>query len=166
MQRRMIGIAAGVVALGVGFYLFRPDRLFINASVNEDFPGATAQASAAKDKPKALFEGQFHKVAHGTEGTATIHQLADGKRVLRFTDFRTSNGPEVHVYLVAANDASDNATVKKAGFIDLGAIKGNVGNQNYEVAADVDLSKYRAVTIWCRRFGVNFATAPLQSHSS
>jgi len=116
MQRRMIGIAAGVVALGVGFYLFRPDRLFVNASVNEAFPGAsTAQASSAKDTPTALFEGKFHKVAHGTEGTATIHQLADGKRVLRFTDFRTSNGPEVHVYLVAANDASDNATVKKAG---------------------------------------------------
>ena len=42
-----------------------------------------------------------------------------------------------------------------------GAIKGNVGNQNYDVPTDTDLSKYRAVTIWCRRFGVNFATAPL-----
>ncbi len=51
--------------------------------------------------------------------------------------------------------------MKQAGFIDLGSIKGNVGNQNYEVPADTDLGKYRAVTIWCRRFGVNFATAPL-----
>jgi hypothetical protein len=49
----------------------------------------------------------------------------------------------------------------KAGFIPLGALKGNVGDQNYEVPADIDLRKYQAVTIWCRRFGVNFGTAPL-----
>jgi electron transfer DM13 len=163
MQRRTIGITIGVIALGAGFWAFRPDRLFVNAAVNESFPAAAAAGSAA---PKALFEGRFHGVAHATDGTATIHALPGGKRVLRFTDFRTSNGPEVHVYLVAARDASDSATVKKAGFIDLGSIKGNVGNQNYDLPPGVDLSKYRAVTIWCRRFGVNFATAPLQSQST
>jgi hypothetical protein len=68
----------------------------------------------------------------------------------------------VQVYLVAAADAGDNETVTRAGFLSLGALKGNVGDQNYDVASDVDLTKYRAVTIWCRRFGVNFATAPLQ----
>jgi len=80
---------------------------------------------------------------------------------LRLTEFATSNGPDVHVYLVAAGDVQDNATVKTAGFVDLGSIKGNVGDQNYDVPADVDLAKYRAVTIWCRRFAVNFGTAPL-----
>jgi hypothetical protein len=78
------------------------------------------------------------------------------------TEFETSNGPDVHVYLVAASDAHDNETVTKAGFIHLGALKGNVGDQNYTVPIDIDLSKYQAVTIWCRRFGVNFGTAPLQ----
>jgi hypothetical protein len=81
--------------------------------------------------------------------------------VLRFTDFATSNGPDVHVYLVAAADARDSATVTEAEFIDLGSLKGNKGDQNYELAADVDLQKYRSVTIWCKRFSVNFATAPL-----
>jgi len=55
----------------------------------------------------------------------------------------------------------DNETVTKSGFVHLGALKGNIGDQNYDVPADVDLSTHRAVTVWCRRFGVNFGTAPL-----
>jgi hypothetical protein len=62
---------------------------------------------------------------------------------------------------VAAPDARDNETVTKAGFITLGALKGNIGDQNYDLPADVDLAKYRSVSVWCRRFSVNFATAPL-----
>src|SRR5207249_5692728 len=84
------------------------------------------------------------------------------KRVLRLTDFKTSNGPDVHVYLVAAPDVKDDATVKKAGFIDLGSMKGNMGDQNYDVPESADLRKYQAVTIWCARFNVNFGTAPLK----
>jgi len=90
-------------------------------------------------------------------------RLADGTRVLRFTDFKTSNGPDVHVYLVAADDATDNESVTKAGFIDLGSIKGNIGDQNYTLGPDVDLSKYRAVSVWCKRFSVNFGAAPLST---
>ncbi|HMK20965.1 MAG TPA: DM13 domain-containing protein, partial [Terriglobales bacterium] len=76
------------------------------------------------------------------------------------------NGPDVRVYLVATTDASDSDTVKKAGFVEVGALKGNVGDQNYEIASDLDLNKYRAVTIWCKRFSVNFATAPLRTSAS
>jgi hypothetical protein len=72
----------------------------------------------------------------------------------------------VRVYLVATTDASDSDTVKKAGFVELGALKGNIGDQNYEVTSDLDLNKYRAVTIWCKRFAVNFATAPLSASTS
>jgi len=100
-------------------------------------------------------------VAHETKGMASIYQLPEGQKVLRFSGFETSNGPDVQVYLVAAPDAKDNETVTKAGFIHVGALKGNIGDQNYDLPANVDLSKYRSVTIWCRRFGVNFATAPL-----
>jgi hypothetical protein len=87
--------------------------------------------------------------------------MGDGTRVLRFTNFKTSNGPDVHVYMVAADDAKDSASVLHAGFIDLGSIKGNIGDQNYALGPEVDLSKYRAVSIWCKRFSVNFGTAPL-----
>jgi hypothetical protein len=151
-----------VLALAIfGFaawYAFRPERLFINQKVNEQFP----TASAASNK---LASGQFHSGAHETKGTATVFQLADGKKTLRLTDFATSNGPDVHVYLVASNDAKDDDTVKNAGFIDVGNLKGNIGDQNYELPAGVDLAKYRAVTIWCKRFSVNFGTAPLMNDS-
>ncbi|MFO0969526.1 MAG: DM13 domain-containing protein [Gemmataceae bacterium] len=109
-----------------------------------------------------LAQGMFHGVAHGGKGTAALHRLTGGERVLRFTDFETSNGPALHVYLIAAADAADNATVTSAAFVDLGPLKGNIGEQNYAIPADVDLSKYHAVTIWCSRFNVNFATAPLK----
>jgi hypothetical protein len=108
-----------------------------------------------------LAEGSFHDVAHKGAGSATLFQLPDGKRVLRFTNFETSNGPDVRVYLGTAPDASDSDTVKNSQFVDLGALKGNVGDQNYDIPSDLDISKYNSVTIWCRRFGVNFATAPL-----
>jgi electron transfer DM13 len=63
--------------------------------------------------------------------------------------------------MVASDDAKDVATVQQAGFIDLGVIKGNVGDQNYTLGPDVDLSKYRAVSVWCKRFSVNFGAARL-----
>jgi len=162
MKRRHVIIGLVIVVAVIGWYLFRPELLFINTSVNEKFPLApTASTSPASAEPVVLSIGQFHGVAHETQGMAGIYQLADGRKMLRFTGFRTSNGPDVQVYLVAAPDARDNETVTKAGFIHLGALKGNIGDQNYDLPADLDLGKYRAVTVWCRRFGVNFATAPL-----
>ena len=98
---------------------------------------------------------------HDTKGRVTIYSLPNGSRVLRLTEFATSNGPDVRVYLVAADDATDNATVTNAGFVELAALKGNKGDQNYGLPASVDLARYRTVTIWCRRFGVNFGSAPL-----
>jgi hypothetical protein len=112
-----------------------------------------------------LATGVFHSGAHETKGTAAVFQLADGKKTLRLTDFATSNGPDVHVYLVAADDAKDNDSVTKAGFVDIGTLKGNIGDQNYELPANTDIAKYRAVTIWCKRFSVNFGTAPLMNDS-
>ncbi|MGD9856954.1 MAG: DM13 domain-containing protein [Planctomycetaceae bacterium] len=160
--RRVLIAAAIVVVIGVGWYLFRPELLLVDKTVNEALPTAAAAAATGGARgPMTLASGMFHDGAHETKGAASIHQLADGQRVLRLSEFATSNGPDVHVYLVAANDAADNDTVTSAGFIDLGSLKGNVGDQNYQIPAGVDLAKHRAVTIWCARFGVNFGTAPL-----
>jgi len=158
MSKHKLIIAAIIVSGGVAWYAFRPERLFVNKTVSESLPTAL---SAAAPQPISLESGNFHEGAHKTSGMATIYQLDDGKRILRLTNFATSNGPDVHVYLEAANDAKDSDTVQKAGFVDLGSIKGNVGDQNYEVPSGADLGKYQAVTIWCARFGVNFGTAPL-----
>lgn len=155
-MRRRTWIAALVVLGAIAWYLFRPELLFVNKKVNEEQVAAVGASTMS-----ALVSGRFHSVAHDTHGAATIQELGEGRRVLRLTDFKTSNGPDVRVYLVAASDASDNETVTKAGFVELGALKGNEGDQNYDIPANVDLGKYRAVTIWCHRFNVNFATAPL-----
>jgi hypothetical protein len=157
-RRRLLIVAALVAAVGAGgaWYLFRPERLFINQTVAEAFP-----ATAAEDTPTLVATGAFHSNAHETKGEAGVYRLSDGRLVLRLKDFATSNGPDVQVYLVAAADVNDNETVTQAGFINLGAMKGNIGDQNYDIPAGTDLSRYRAVTIWCRRFSVNFGTAPL-----
>lgn len=167
MQKKQILITLGfVVGIGV-WYAFRPERIFITQSVNEALPPMVQQAGAMTGAaPMTLAIGAFHGVHHETTGTATLYRRPDGTRLLRFTNFSTSNGPDVRVYLVAAEDAQDNATVKQAGFIELGPMKGNQGDQNYDVPATVDLTKYRAVTIWCRRFAVNFATAPLKESAT
>jgi hypothetical protein len=156
MKKWQIAVPIVVVALIVAWYIFRPERLYINRSVDEAMPASQGAAPA-----QALESGTFYGVLHPTAGTATIYRLADGTRILRFTDFRTSNGPDVDVYMVAADDAKDSATVLRAGFINLGSLKGNIGDQNYTLGPDVDLSKYRAVSVWCKQFSVNFGTAPL-----
>ncbi len=158
MKKKVLFIGGAVLAV-IAWYAFRPERLFVNASVNESFPAAAP--AAVSNSPVALATGSFHGVAHDGVGKATIYRLPDGKRVLRLTEFSTSNGPDLRLFLVAATDAKDNDTVKNAGYVSLGSLKGNQGDQNYDVPADVDLAKYRAVTVWCNRFNVNFATAPL-----
>ncbi len=157
MNKRNIIIAVGAIASGIGWYAFRPELLFISKQVNEPFPSSGQVAAGAK----ALAQGSFKSLAHETKGSATIYKLADGKQTLRLTEFETSNGPDVHVYLTAAELEKGSDAVKAAGFVDLGSLKGNKGDQNYEIPADADLNKYKYVSIWCARFGVNFGTAPL-----
>jgi uncharacterized membrane protein len=143
--------AAIVLATGAGWVAFRPETLLINRRVT-DPPIVDATTIA---------QGHFDGVAHETRGWATVYRLRGGDEVLRLSEISTSNGPDVHVFLVAAAKVRDNETVRRSGYIDLGSMKGNLGNQNYLLPADCDLSKYRSVTIWCDRFKVNFASAPL-----
>jgi hypothetical protein len=157
---KLLILVAAVLTL-VAWYVFRPERLVVNRRVDEAMP--TGQGGLLS---QPLESGRFYNILHPTEGTATIFQMGDGTRILRLTSFRTSNGPDVHVYMVAAADATDVATVQHAGFIDLGVLKGNIGDQNYILGSDVDLGKYRAVSIWCKRFSVNFGAAALRPTES
>jgi len=152
-----VAIPIAAVAVLTAWYAFRPERLVVNQRVDEALPTAPGASTV-----QPVESGQFYSILHPTQGTATIYQMGDGSRVLRLTSFRTSNGPDVHGYMVAADDAKDAATVEKAGFVDLGVIKGNIGDQNYTLGSDLDLAKYRAVSIWCKRFSVNFGAAGLR----
>ena len=108
-----------------------------------------------------IAEGQFAGTdrLHMGEGSAAIFQQGD-QRVLRFEDFSVTNGPDLHVILTRHPAPSGRSDVGE-DYIDLGSLKGNVGNQNYEIPADVDLSSYQGVVIYCVPFHVVFATATL-----
>jgi hypothetical protein len=126
---------------------------------------AAAQASPKPSNgAKTVETGTFHGKVHQTSGRATIYQEADGKLVLRLTNFKTSNGPDVHVILVALKDADDDVNFLKNGTdrVELGKLKGNEGDQNYEIPKDTDLAKFQTVSIYCERFNANFGAAPLE----
>ena len=93
-KKKILWPGAIVVAIGL-WYAFRPELLFVNETVNESFPAGaqTTVASEMKSEPELLADGMFHSNAHETKGTASIYKLAEGRRVLRFTNFETSNGP-------------------------------------------------------------------------
>jgi hypothetical protein len=164
MKRKPLIIGAIIVVVVAAWGLFRPELLFVNKSVNESFPAANSPAPMGDNSTASPeLTGQFHTVLHDTTGTASVYKLANGQHVLRLTNFTTSNGPDVRVLLVAAADAASNDDVKSAESVELGKLKGNTGDQNYDIPTNVDLAKYRAVTIWCHRFSANFGTAPLSA---
>ena len=114
------------------------------------------------DEPVVLHSGSFITIdpIHGAEGTAVIYELPDGSRVLRFEDFRSSNGPDLHVYLSSGVPKSTFAGLGEDA-IHLGSLKGNVGSQNYDIPANADLAQYQSVVIYCVPFGVVFSSAEL-----
>ena len=126
--------------------------------------GSLQELRAQGAKAKTLETGTFHGKVHQTSGRATVYQEEDGKLVLRLTNFKTSNGPDVHVILVATKDADDNANFLKSGTerVELGSLKGNEGDQNYDIPSGTDLNKFQTVSIYCERFNANFGAAPLE----
>ncbi|HJU72876.1 MAG TPA: DM13 domain-containing protein [Gemmatimonadaceae bacterium] len=151
-SRRRILLFAGTLLLVAGWYFFRPERAVLDREVAE---------AAPTDAASKVAQGDFESRAHDTRGSVRVLELADGSRVLRLENFETSDGPDLQVYLLVSPDVSNGAQLNEAGFVSLGPLKGNIGEQNYVIPGGVDLTRYRAVSIWCRRFGVNFATARL-----
>ena len=145
----LIGIAA-VAALG-GWELFRPELLFVNNKVNETL-----------NTTNIVKSGTFDSYAHETKGTAQVVK-ENGMYVLQLKDFHTSNGPDVRVYLVKDSDANAASNGK---FVDLGSIKGNIGNQKYNLPAGTNPNDFNSIAIWCKRFNVGFGGATLSSSKS
>jgi hypothetical protein len=92
---------------------------------------------------------------HKAEGIAKVINLADGRTFLRLENLKTTNGPDLYVYLSVGKDALD--------IVNLGRLKGNIGNQNYEIPAGTDLSKYNTALIWCKAFSTLFGSSKLSS---
>lgn len=92
-------------------------------------------------------------------------QLGDGRRVLRLADLDTTNGPDVRVWLSAGPVIEGRPgwlVFDEHDYVDLGALKGNQGSQNYEIPESADLDELTAVSLWCRRFAVSFGAAELR----
>lgn len=155
-RKRLLLLSVFGVLLVAGWWWFRPDRAFVDHRVAEPAP---AESSAI------VLEGRFESRAHESRGRVQVLDLGPGGRVLRFDDFETLNGPDLQVYLLGSAAASGRDDLDRLGYVALGALKGNVGSQNYRIPDGVDLSRYSAVSVWCRRFGVNFATATLSAPS-
>ena len=173
-RHRFISAAAftGVGLLIFVLVWFQPQKLFLNKTVNEPVPGViqTASAGAANRNGTAgrspppglqvLRSGSFRSLEHATTGAAIVLRRPAGRLVLRLERLTTSNGPDLRVYLSHVPASSD-LHAYRTGFIDLGALRGNRGNQNYAIPAGTDLSVFKSAVIWCRRFAVGFGVAPL-----
>ena len=143
----------GFVAGNAFWYLASP--LWIDNEVSESLAGA--------DQVKTLSVGSFRDAdrSHKGTGIAAILQRPDGSTLLRLTEFEVTNGPDLEVWLVGVADPSDSRAVKESTFLSLGRLKGNIGDQNYDIPEGTDLSSYGSVVIWCEQFGVLFSPATL-----
>ena len=101
----------------------------------------------------ALAASQNQTCFHKAEGIAKVIDLTDGRTFLRLENLKTTNGPDLYVYLSTGKEASD--------IVNLGRLKGNIGNQNYEIPIGTDLSKHNTVLIWCKAFSTLFGSAQL-----
>jgi len=111
-------------------------------------------------EPVVVKTGAFFGIDHAAEGTAAVYEQ-DGKHVLRFEDDTDiQNGPDLYVWVLPSAEYEGGTPTE---YIDLGKIKGNVGGQNYELPDDFDAKAEHSVLIWCLRFNVPFAAAPLAS---
>ena len=127
---------------------------------------ASRRRSVSTTDPQPLYTGQLEGEAHQTSGRATIYKTPDGaKDYVRLTSFTTSNGPDVHVLLARSDDQNLTQEIVKGQLdsVELGLLKGNKGDQNYDLPASVDLQKYNAVVIYCERFHAVFGVARLES---
>jgi hypothetical protein len=121
---------------------------------------APPSAPPANAPPIPPAPSAFVSIDHGTSGELIVLADENGNRFIRFVDLATDNGPDLKVY-VSANPVDGPEGAFDDDFIDLGRLQGNIGSQNYEVPAGVDLSRFRSVVIWCDRFNSAFGAAPL-----
>ena len=162
----MVGAAVALLVVAGLLVWFQPYKLFLEDTVEEAVPSSAQTdpvTALVEDErpPKTLARGTFRSLEHTTSGRALTLELADGTRYLRLEDLDTSNGPDLRVYLSKV-PASDDWYAYGEGSIDLGALKGNRGSQNYQLPPGLDPSDYRSAVIWCRRFSVGFGVAPLE----
>jgi len=137
-----------VIVLLIGYYLISP--IFRVIEIDEELP--IEQGPISVSEPVLVTSANFVARKHDVKGSAVLIEQ-NTNRILRFEDFETVNGPNLHIYL-ASDETAEN-------FVDLGPIKATKGNVNYEIPDDVDLEKYNTVLVYCVPFKVVFSLAEL-----
>ncbi|MBI4240065.1 DM13 domain-containing protein [Candidatus Uhrbacteria bacterium] len=159
MKKYIITGVLAVIILPVAWYLISP--VWNVQEVDEVFPAAPMSNESAEheqavqsiSQPTVRAQGAFVTHAHEVQGTAKLIEQGD-VRTLRFEDFETINGPDLHIYLATDISAKEH--------IDLGKIRGTKGNINYTLPASIDTKTYDTVLVWCVPFRVLFSAAELQ----
>jgi hypothetical protein len=171
-------VAVLLIGGGLGLYWFQPWKLFTSKTVNEALPSVdlvppppapTVTATPSAPGPAAprntlLATGKLITHEHKTSGTVRLVRLADGRTQLVVADLSTSDGPDLRVWLTDQPVLEGRAgwhVFDDGRYVELGRLKGNRGNQVYEVPAGTDLTGLVSVTIWCKRFSVSFGAAAL-----
>jgi hypothetical protein len=149
-----------VTAAVAGAYLGA--ETFIDDTVDENVVTAAAPAPPEGGNRPAnvlLSRGRFESLEHETMGVAQVIDVRGKRRILTLTRFETDNGPDLRVYLSTADANQDSAG---DDFVDLGGLKGNVGDQQYEIPRGANLGRLTKVVVWCRAFSVGFGAAEVR----
>jgi hypothetical protein len=154
-QHKRILILASIPILVALWWAFRPEKLWINQTVNEPAPFDTS------GEPEPIFTGQFDAK---TGGRVTVFKKPSGEEYLRLSDLNAPGDADAHVELAESSEVSQAQDAGKAGLggMDLGPLKTNQGDQDYDLPAAVDLTKYNAVVIYDKRIGTIFSSAKLE----
>jgi len=159
-------IIAAIVVVVAGISVAFASPLFYNTEINEPIPSSMMEDTMMEDTMmedtmmSKSYHGSFVGVGdgiHDVKGKSKVLFLDDGREVLRLEDFKSTNGPDLYVYLSTDTMATD--------IVNLGALKANIGNQNYDIPEGIDLEKYNQVLIWCKSFSVLFGSAELTTNS-
>ena len=173
------GATVVLVAVAAGLFWFQPWKLFTSKTVNDPVP--VVEAGTGTPSPPATPSGPATTVAtlvgrgdlvtheHATSGEVQLIRLPNGQHQLVIRDLSTSDGPDLRVWLTDQTVLAGSEgwhVFDDGAHLELGRLKGNHGTQVYDVPAGTDVTMYRSVTIWCKRFSVSFGAAELTSPST
>ncbi|PIT92063.1 MAG: hypothetical protein COU08_04385 [Candidatus Harrisonbacteria bacterium CG10_big_fil_rev_8_21_14_0_10_42_17] len=155
-MKKIFVIIVVLLALGVGWYLASP--LFLNKEVDEALPDSVVQSDS-----QLIASGMFMDADsfHQGSGTAKVYKLADNSVFVRFEDFKVTNGPDLHVIVSDHPRPTSRNDFMGGLYLDLGSLKGNIGNQNYVLPEGYQAGDIKSVIIYCKPFHVLFALAEL-----
>jgi hypothetical protein len=141
-----------------------PDPMMIREMGSQATSGGTPEAVMSQPAVVQLKRGNFRDAdrVHQGSGQVAIYQGPDGSHLLRLEDFQVTNGPDLHVLLSSHPNPESRDQINASGYVDLGSLKGNIGNQNYPIPEDVDVANQKSVIIYCKPFHVIFSIASLQ----